>query len=114
MRAELARVLVSEPDILLLDEPSNYLDLPAIEWLKKSLKEYQGTVLLISHDRYLLNSLANITVEVQNGKLTRYSGNYDYYIKEREQRYITAIHKRKGTAVYYRNRGKKKSRQKKR
>jgi ATP-binding cassette subfamily F protein 3 len=91
MRAELARVLVASPDILLLDEPSNYLDLPAIEWLKKSLKEYQGTVLLISHDRYLLNSLANITVEVQNGKLTRYQGNYDYYIKEREQRYITAI-----------------------
>ncbi|RLD09137.1 MAG: hypothetical protein DRI44_09170, partial [Chlamydiae bacterium] len=91
MRAELARVLVAEPDILLLDEPSNYLDLPAIEWLKKALKEYHGTVLLISHDRYLLNSLANITVEVQNGKLTRYQGNYDYYIKEREQRYITAI-----------------------
>ena len=95
MRAELARVLVAEPDILLLDEPSNYLDLPAIEWLKKSLKEYQGTVLLISHDRYLLNSLANITVEVQNGKLTRYQGNYDYYIKEREQRYITAISAKK-------------------
>ncbi len=95
MRAELARVLVAEPDILLLDEPSNYLDLPAIEWLKKSLKEYQGTVLLISHDRYLLNSLANITVEVQNGRLTRYQGNYDYYVKEREQRYITAISAKK-------------------
>lgn len=91
MRAELARALVSSPDILLLDEPSNYLDLPAIEWLKKVLKDYAGTVLLISHDRYLLNSLTNITVELLNGRLTRYQGNYDYYVREREQRYATAI-----------------------
>ncbi|MCK4982047.1 MAG: ABC-F family ATP-binding cassette domain-containing protein, partial [Victivallaceae bacterium] len=95
MRAELTRALVSNPDVLLLDEPSNYLDLPAIEWLQKYLKSYAGTVLLISHDRYLLNSLTNVTVEVQNGKLTRYQGNYDYYFKERESRYLTLFASKK-------------------
>ncbi|NLF40257.1 ABC-F family ATP-binding cassette domain-containing protein, partial [bacterium] len=60
MRAELARTLVARPDILLLDEPSNYLDLPAVEWLKDHLAAYKGTLVLISHDRYLLTALTSI------------------------------------------------------
>ena len=65
MRAELSRVLASKPDLLLLDEPSNYLDLPAVDWLQKFLKQYDGTLMLISHDRYLLRTLTNIIVEVR-------------------------------------------------
>ena len=87
MRAELSRVLASRPDLLLLDEPSNYLDLPAVEWLQKFLKAYEGTLLLISHDRYLLRTLTSITVEVDAGTVTRYEGGLDYYLEEREVRY---------------------------
>jgi len=87
MRAELARVLVSRPDILLLDEPTNFLDVPAVEWLHDFLRDFPGTLLLISHDRYLLNSLTAVTLEVAGQRVTRYPGNYDYYIRERRQRY---------------------------
>ena len=87
MRAELSRVLASEPDLLLLDEPSNYLDLPAVEWLQKFLKQYRGTLMLISHDRFLLRTLTEIIVEVDAGTCTRYEGNLDWYLKEREVRY---------------------------
>lgn len=87
MRAELSRVLASKPDLLLLDEPSNYLDLPAVDWLQKFLKAYDGTLMLISHDRYLLRTLTDITVEVDAGTATRYEGDLDYYMTEREVRY---------------------------
>ncbi|MBO7482476.1 MAG: ATP-binding cassette domain-containing protein [Kiritimatiellae bacterium] len=87
MRAELSRVLASKPDLLLLDEPSNYLDLPAVDWLQKYLKAYDGTLMLISHDRYLLRTLTGIIVEVDAGTATRYEGNLDWYLNEREVRY---------------------------
>ena len=87
MRAELSRVLASKPDLLLLDEPSNYLDLPAVEWLQKFLKAYDGTLMLISHDRFLLRTLTNIIVEVDAGTVTRYEGGLDYYLRERDVRY---------------------------
>ena len=87
MRAELSRVLASKPDLLLLDEPSNYLDLPAVDWLQKFLRAYDGTLMLISHDRYLLRTLTDIIVEVDAGTATRYEGNLDYYLTEREVRY---------------------------
>ena len=87
MRAELSRVLASKPDLLLLDEPSNYLDLPAVDWLQKFLKAYDGTLMLISHDRFLLRTLTDIIVEVDAGTVTRYEGNLDYYLTEREVRY---------------------------
>jgi len=87
MRAELSRVLASKPDLLLLDEPSNYLDLPAVDWLQKYLKAYDGTLMLISHDRYLLRTLTDVTVEVDAGTATRYEGDLDYYLAEREVRY---------------------------
>ena len=87
MRAELSRVLASKPDLLLLDEPSNYLDLPAVEWLQKFLKAYDGTLMLISHDRFLLRTLTDVIVEVDAGTATRYEGNLDWYLNEREVRY---------------------------
>jgi ATP-binding cassette subfamily F protein 3 len=87
MRAELSRVLASKPEILLLDEPSNYLDLPAIEWLQRFLRAFDGTLVLISHDRYLLRAITNRIVEVDGGTVTRYNGPLDYYLTERETRY---------------------------
>ncbi len=86
MRASLARVLIARPDLLLLDEPSNYLDIPAVEYLCRMLNGYKGTLLLISHDRFLLRKLTSITLEVNQGKITRYPGDYDYYRTERENR----------------------------
>ncbi|MCJ8329295.1 MAG: ABC-F family ATP-binding cassette domain-containing protein [Lentisphaeria bacterium] len=89
MRASLARTLIVDPDILLLDEPTNYLDVPAIEWLKRFLNNFKGTMLLISHDRFLLNSLCTVIIEVNAGLINRYTGNYDYYVKERESRFVS-------------------------
>ena len=97
MRASMARVLLSEPDILLLDEPSNYLDVPAVEWLQRKLRTYAGTLLLISHDRFLLNSLTTVTLEINGGRATRYSGNYNKYVVERETRSALAEAARKNT-----------------
>lgn len=91
MRAELARVLAATPTVLLLDEPSNYLDLPAVEWLQRYLRGFDGTLLIISHDRYLLRSLTTITVEVDAGMVTRYAGDLDYYLREREVRYTNLL-----------------------
>jgi ATP-binding cassette subfamily F protein 3 len=91
MRAALTRCLVATPDILILDEPSNYLDLPAVEWLQRYLRGFKGTLVLISHDRFLLNTLTRVTIEVANGFAERYSGNYDNYVKERVARYETRI-----------------------
>ncbi len=87
MRAELSRVLASKPELLLLDEPSNYLDLPAVEWLQRFLRNFEGTLVLISHDRYLLRAITKLTIEVDGGTVTRYNGPLDYYLTERETRY---------------------------
>lgn len=87
MRAEMVRTLISHPDLLMLDEPSNYLDLPAVEWMQSFLRNYHGTLLLISHDRYLLRTLTSVTIEIDGETATRYAGGLDYYLKERRQRY---------------------------
>ena len=86
MRAELVRVLIANPEILMMDEPSNYLDIPAIEWLQRFLRDFPGALLLISHDRYLLNSLTSVTIELSHGRATRYAGNFDFYTRERVAR----------------------------
>ncbi len=86
MRAQLARVLLAAPDILLLDEPSNYLDLPAVEWLQRFLAAFPGTLLLISHDRHLLRSLVRDILDVRHARVTRYSNGFDAYLTERHAR----------------------------
>ena len=87
MRAEMARTLIGTPNLLMLDEPSNYLDLPAVEWLQRYLRSFAGTLLLVSHDRYLLRSLTDRTLEVHGGQTVKYPGGYDFYLKERETRH---------------------------
>ena len=77
MRAHLARLLVQEPDLLMLDEPTNHLDLHSLIWLQNYLQNYSGAILLISHDREFLNQLARHIVELEGGRITRYTGNYE-------------------------------------
>ncbi|MGF7177121.1 ABC-F family ATP-binding cassette domain-containing protein [Azospirillum doebereinerae] len=83
MRVALAGVLFSRPDLLLLDEPTNHLDLEATIWLEGYLKNYPHTILLVSHDRELLNAVPNTTIHIDNGKLVTYSGNYDSFLRQR-------------------------------
>lgn len=88
-RIALAKVLLKKADILLLDEPTNYLDIEAVEWLESFLKDYSGVLMIISHDRYLLDNVCSRTFEIENGILKIYEGNYTAYTlkkqKEREQ-----------------------------
>ncbi len=86
MRAFLARLLLRSPDLLLLDEPTNHLDLESIEWLEGFLKNYPGTIILISHDREFMNRLVDQITEIHARDLAHYRGNYDKYLVEREER----------------------------
>lgn len=86
MRVALAATLFSKPDLLLLDEPSNHLDLETRLWLESHLVTYQGTIVLISHDRYLLNTIVDTIVHLDDLRLTVYRGDYDHFEKERRQR----------------------------
>lgn len=87
-KVALARALVSEPDCLLLDEPTNHLDLPTMEWLEQYLAHYHGALILVSHDRYFLDSVVTKIWELQDGVLAEYHGNYSRYVVEREQRLL--------------------------
>lgn len=87
-RVILAKILLEEPDIMLLDEPTNHLDLSSIEWLEGFLKEYQGAVFIISHDRYFLDSIANMIYELEFDHISVYHGNYSYYVLEKERRFL--------------------------
>ena len=84
--AALARVLLQEPDLLLLDEPSNHLDLTATEWLEGVLHEYRGTVVVISHDRYFLDRVVEEIIELDQHRLQRYAGNYSAYVTAKAAR----------------------------
>lgn len=83
-RIALGKILLSEPDLLILDEPTNHLDLNAIEWLESFLKEYNKAFILISHDRYFLNSVTDSIVELENKTINRYKGNFDDYLIQKE------------------------------
>src|SRR5688572_9787992 len=83
MRVLLAKMILQQPDLLLLDEPTNHLDLPSIEWLEKYLLHYQGSVVIVSHDKYFLNRMVTKIVEVYQQQLHIYTGNYDYFEKEK-------------------------------
>lgn len=82
----LIRLLLEKPDILLLDEPTNHLDIATIQWLEQYLKRYEHAVVLVPHDRFFLDQVAETVVEVSDGKLTRYAGNYSQYREEKQKR----------------------------
>jgi ATP-binding cassette, subfamily F, member 3 len=86
MRVLLAKMILQKPDLLLLDEPTNHLDLPSIEWLEKYLKNYQGSVVMVSHDKFFLDRMVDKIVELYQQDLHFYNGNYSFYEKEKEMR----------------------------
>ena len=86
MRVMLAKMMLQKPDLLLLDEPTNHLDLPSIKWIENYLKDYRGTVVIVSHDRYFLDNVVTKTAEISQQKITVYSGNYTFYLGEKSGR----------------------------
>ena len=84
-RVALGKLLLLEPDLLILDEPTNHLDLSSIEWLENYLANYKGSVLIVSHDRYFLDRIAEKVIEIDHGTITVFSGNYSDYAKKKEQ-----------------------------
>ena len=86
MRVLLAKLILQHPDVLMLDEPTNHLDLPSIEWLEKYLQNYNGAVIIVSHDRYFLDRMVNKIVELYQQQLHHYAGNYEDYEQEKDLR----------------------------
>lgn len=86
-RVNLARLLLEKTDILLLDEPTNHLDLRSVEWLEDYIQKFKGTVLTISHDRYFLDRTVERIIEISAGKAEFYSGNYTFYLQEKQERF---------------------------
>lgn len=86
MRVMLAKLLLERPSLLMLDEPTNHLDLPSIQWVENYLKNYEGAVIIVSHDKYFLDNTTTKTIEVANTKLNTFSGNYSFYLNEKELR----------------------------
>lgn len=84
-RVQLAQVLIEQPDLLLLDEPTNHLDFDTIQWLETYLKNYQGAVVLVTHDRYFLDNVTNRIFELSNGKILEVAGNYQKYIEAKSE-----------------------------
>jgi len=91
MRLALAKLLLREPTVLMLDEPTNHLDMDSLQWLEGYLASYEGSIVLISHDRRFLDNLALRTVELSRGRATEYRGNFSYYLKEKE---VRALHQK--------------------
>ena len=100
-RVAMAAVLASESNLLILDEPTNHLDSEMIKWLENYLINYKGAVFMITHDRYFLDRITNRIVEIENGVLYNYDGNYDYYLTTKESRMeMTLATERKRQAIY--------------
>ena len=97
-RIALARLLMEEPDLILLDEPTNHLDLRAIEWLENFVKGARSAVLVVSHDRYFLDAVAGSILELEDGRLARYPGNYSKYVAEKRARDEQLARKAKANA----------------
>ncbi|MFB6416726.1 MULTISPECIES: ABC-F family ATP-binding cassette domain-containing protein [Bradyrhizobium] len=85
MRVALARILLMRPDVMLLDEPSNHLDIESLIWLEKFLHDYEGTLLMTSHDREFINRVISKVIEIDSGSLTTYTGDYEFYEQQRAQ-----------------------------
>ncbi len=86
MRVSLGRLLIQRPDLLLLDEPTNHLDMAAVEWLEEYLRHYPGALVIVSHDRYILDRVSTRTLELSGGVLSEYAGNYTAYVAEKARR----------------------------
>src|SRR5829696_4597071 len=97
-RIALARLLLEQPDLILLDEPTNHLDLGAIEWLENCVKGAKPAVLVVSHDRYFLDAVAGSILELEDGKLTRYPGDYSGYVTDKKAREERLVRKAKANA----------------
>ncbi len=94
MRIALAKILIAQNDILLLDEPTNHLDLDSLEWLSSYLNKYNGALVIVSHDRHFINGVTNKTLEIFSNKLSFFNGNYDAYLKFKEERDELLVHQR--------------------
>ena len=90
-RLALAALLLKKPDILLLDEPTNHLDIGTLKWLEQYLRSYQGTIVIISHDRYFLDHTVNRIFEIENKRLSVYEGNYTFYAQEKKVRLVSEL-----------------------
>ncbi len=117
-RIALALIIIKPCNLLLLDEPTNHLDIPAKEMLEEAIKEYLGSVIIVSHDRYFISKVANRIIEIKDGQLILYRGNYDYYItkklEEREKaEKLIADAKKEAIRVAKRKERRKKKNQKK-
>ena len=88
MRIALAKILISQNDLILMDEPTNHLDIDSLHWLSNFLKNYKGALLIVSHDKRFVNEVTNKTLEIYNGRFNIYNGNYDAYLKFKEERDI--------------------------
>lgn len=91
----LANIMINNPDVILLDEPTNYLDINTLEWLENYLINYKGSLIIVSHDRYFLDKVTNKTILIENGTNYIFHGNYSYYLKENENRIINEFEKYK-------------------
>ena len=86
-RVNLARLLLENTDLLLLDEPTNHLDLRSVEWLESYIRQFKGTTLTISHDRYFLDRVVDRIIEIRDGRAEHYNGNYSFYLEEKQARF---------------------------
>lgn len=90
-KISLIKLLLSKPDLLILDEPTNHLDISTIEWLEEYLKNYNKNIIIVSHDRMFLDNICNVIYDIEYGTLKRYSGNYSYFVKQKEEDYLKQL-----------------------